>query len=476
MSADPTPPPSPDPAASVPPGETPVEALPQKRRYKRPEAAEPVPSAPGVDPDNEIIVLSSLLQNLLARKEGGEVTETEARGKINRFVSRKDGPAAPSAPVAPPTPPPTAEPSRAPQPPPPARETPAPAALRPAIAGPEGMAAIAFPKFEPRLFQPDATNNWWDRSGSTWGRGVLYFAFTAALALAAFLAGRRDEAHHPVVSDAKAVPGLTTQALDVPTVELLEKALRAEQSDDFDAARNTADNLLKASPDNATLVAYSATVDTRLGRLNDVEASLSRRIGPNTPPDVAATLNQAQAFNYCRRREFERACDCFAAVARVRPLDARNFLRWGEALRRLGRLADAVDKFHLALLRLPVGAPSSEGERDYLAYKTRLTQVELGREADFKSELAQHLAEPMPGGYWLLTGAAAALQKNDLPTVVDLLTKARTMFSPEQFTTLLEDYFFRAAAYHPEMNAFLTPSSPEHLQGRRLRMDYFVDP
>lgn len=469
MSADPTPPPPPEP---VPPatGETPVETLPQKRRYKRTEPAE-VPATEG-DSDNEIIVLSSLLQNLLARKqgtEGTETTESETRGKINRFVSRKDAPPVPADP-------PRELPPAAVTVPPPVQAPPPPAVpARSGGAGLEGMNAIAFPKFEPRGFQPEPSNTWWDRSGSTWGRGVLYFSFSAGLALLAFLAGRSN------LPRAAALPNKTpanrSNAPWTPTVtEQLGRALTADQAGDLNAARQIAINLQQSLVNNPFLEGYLATLDTRSGRLNDVEASIARRINPGIPPDLAVALLNAQAFNYCRRREFERAIDCFGEIAKIQPSDARNFLHWGEALRRLGRLSEAITKFQETILRLPEAVPSLADDREYAAFKRRLSQVEFGRPEDLRAELDQRLGAPVPGGYWLLTGAAVALQAGDVPGAVELLKKAQAVYPPQQFTTLLEDYFFRAQAYHPEISVFLTPSSPEKFQERQLRMNHFVDP
>ncbi len=471
MSDDPTPPPSPEPASPTMPGENPVEALPQKRRQRRND----LPAAPSSDDsDNEIIVLSSLLQNLLARKQGvepAESVETEARGKINRFVSRKDAPAAPAAspslpaispgraesvvgvPVAP-----TAEPAAPPRPP---------------VAGPESLSAIAFPKFEPRSYEPEPNTGWGQRTGSTWGRGVLYFAFSAGIALAAFLAGR-NEGHHGDVG--KTAPAALPPTWTPTFMDPLDRALTAERDGDLTVARRIADELLKSMKPNAVLDAYSATIDTRLGRLNDVEAALSRKLGPNLPPDTAAALYAAQAFNYTRRREFERASDCFREVAKVRPFDATNLLLWGEAQRRQGQLTDALDRFQQALLRLPVEAPNAAPEREYVAFKRRLSLVELGRDAEFKAELDQRLNDPAPSGYWLLTGAAVALQKKDMPTAVDLLKKAQGAVAPTQFTALMEDYFFRAFAYQPEMIAFLGASTSDESQKRQMGREYFIDP
>ncbi len=231
---------------------------------------------------------------------------------------------------------------------------------------------------------------------------------------------------------------------------------------------------MKQSP---ALQAYRATLDTRLGHTDQAEIALSQLLGPHTPPDVSAMVNAARAFNYARRREFDHALPCFAAVARVDPFDVANLLHWAETLRRKGDLPDAIDMFREASARLPATAsPYVEAQREYIAYERRLSQIESGHEADLQTELDQGLHARAPSGYWLMTAAAIALQRTDLPTAVDALTKARAVFPPGQFDALVSDYFFRSYAYHTEMNAFAVAATSDRPQIRRSSMDYFLDP
>ena len=464
MSADSNSSPFSDPLP-IPPGtEQPSETLPRKRRYKKPEASAASPS--DGDTDSEIIVLSSMLQNLLARKQGNEggEAEGEVRNKINRFVPRGT-PASSGAGFAQTPEAPAADPAASSAPGVPARQSPN---------GPDAMAAIAFPKFEPRAFQTDPDAGWGLRSGSTWGRGILYFAFTAALALAAFLVGRNDV--HRGDAAPKPAPAPTLAFWSASDTEKIDHALTADRAGDLATARKLTDDLTKSMGPNPLLAAYSATIDTRLGRTNDVEADLARAIGPNTPPEAAAVLGEVQGFNYTRRREFDHAVDAFTSVARIDPFNVANLQNLAECQRREGRLADAINTFGLAARRLVGGSPTDEGVRAYLAYKQRLTQVEGGRDADFQAELARRLAEPVPAPYWLLTDAAVALQKNALPAAVAALQKARAALSAEDFATLMDDYFFRSYAHLSQIAPFLPAATPERQQARNVSMEYFIDP
>ena len=469
MSADSTPPPPPEPVPPTP-EELPSEARAIKRRYKKPEASEA--GASGGDPEGEIIILSSLLQNLLERKQGTQapVPEGEPRAKVNRFVSR--GSAATTTTEAATSP---AEPS---DPGLPREETaaaPTPAPSRKDNSTTEAMASIAFPKFEPRPYAAEPSG--WERSGSTWGRGILYFAFAALLALGAFLVGRGDARRTDAAAlNSRNEVGLTDLWSPAYT-DALDKALAADHGGDLPAALRMASDLAKNMKPNPVLQAYRATLNTRLGHTNDVEADLSRLLNPTTAPADAAVLNEAQGFNYTRRRDFDHAIDCFAAIALVRPLDTGNLLHLAEAYRRKGRLADAADTFRLAILRLAPGTlPESEARREYLSYEQRLTLVENGRDGDFKEDLAAHLTTPSPAPEWLLTAAAVALQKGDMSAAVDALKKAQAVLPPARFDARMSDYFFRSFAYHPEMNAFLSIPTPDQQNLRQQGMDFYIDP
>ena len=128
------------------------------------------------------------------------------------------------------------------------------------------------------------------------------------------------------------------------------------------------------------------------------------------------------------------------------------------------------------MTRLPVRSLDPSRQRDYLTFQMHLTQVEIGREAEFKAELDQALAAPDVSGYTLLTAAAVALQKGDLPAATDAMKKAQAVLSPGDFDALVGDYFFRSFAYRAEMSPFLPPASLERTHAKELRMDYFVDP
>ena len=154
MSADSEPPAAPEPKPPAPEdanspaaeeGNAP-EYLPQKRRHRKVEPATELELTEGED--DEILILGTLLQRLLARKQA-ESVEPESRTRINRFVQKNTTPLG--------TPPAGADPG--------AQEA-GPNAV--ASAPPDtGRAAPsvspgALPKLTPRLTTPP-DDTYWDR-------------------------------------------------------------------------------------------------------------------------------------------------------------------------------------------------------------------------------------------------------------------------------------------------------------------------
>ncbi len=467
MSADSEPPAAPEPKPPTPEPTNPPgaeeanapEYLPQKRRHKKVEPVEGFDLTEGEDDD--ILILGTLLQRLLARKQT-ESAEPESRTRINRFVQKNTAPLG-AAPTGTGT------------------EDPADSST-PASTDAERIAAslpaptrspASLPKLTPRLNPPPDDAYW---AAPSRGRSVLFFVFSAGLAIAAFLVGRG--ASHPAAGQGAVATAASAPAprWSATLLGKLDQVLAADQSGDLKKAKDDALDLKKQIGSSLELDLYIGSLTTRLGHTNDAEADLSRLLEPYMQPLQAAAVNESMGFTYTRRRDFKRAAEAFADASRIDPFNPDNYYRWGEVLRRQGRLQDAIDKFHQVLERLPEGEAESESYRECAGLKLRLAQIELGRDADVKPDLDTHLHTPAPGGYWLLTAAAFALQHNDFPGATDALQKARAALPAGQFSALIDDYFFHLYALKPELTALLTPPAPSTKQQKTARMVYFVDP
>ncbi len=462
MSADSEPPAAPEPVSSAqqpappPPAEdtTAPEFLPQKRRHKRPEPTADFELTEGED--DEILILGTLLQRLLAKKQQTDSPEPETRTRINRFVQKNTVP---------------------PGGPPPAGV--APGETGDSRAGTEGGAAapaptVALPKLTPRMTSPTGDEPW--ATPASRSRGILYFVFCAGLAIAAFLVGRG--ASHPAAAQPGAVNPAATPAPQWNSTLLgkLDQTLTADQSGDLKSAKDQALDLKKQLGSSLEIELYLGSLTTRLGHTNDAEADLSRLLEPYMQPLQAAAVNEAMAFTYTRRRDFKRAAEAFADASRINPFEPNNYYRWGEVLRRQGRFQDAVDKFREALQRLPEGEAESESQRECAGFKMRLAQIELGHDAEVKSLIDNRLRQPSPNGYWLLTAAAFALQHGDMPGAADAFQKARDVLPASQYAALTDDYFFHGFAEKPEVANFLPVASAEAKQQKKAKWVYFIDP
>ena len=307
---------------------------------------------------------------------------------------------------------------------------------------------------------------------------MLYFLFCAGLAIVAFLVGRSAarpdaNAHAAAVAAAAATPAPQWNAT---LLGKLDQVLAADQSGNLQGAKDQSLDLKKQLGSSLELDLYISTLTTRLGHTNDAEADLSRLLEPYMQPLQAAAVNESMAFTYTRRRDFKRAAEAFADASRISPFTPENFYRWGEVLRRQGRFQDAADKFRQALQRLPENDAESESQRECAAFKMRLALIELGHDAEVKPDIDNHLRQPSPGGYWLLTAAAFALQHGDIPGAVDALQKARDALPSGQYAALTDDYFFHGFAEKPELSHVLSIPSAQAKQKAKTTMTYFVDP
>jgi tetratricopeptide (TPR) repeat protein len=134
----------------------------------------------------------------------------------------------------------------------------------------------------------------------------------------------------------------------------------------------------------------------------------------------------------------------FQAAAQADPFDAKSFFFWGEALRRAGKLREAV-------VHLREAAARAQNPWDAALYemKVRLTQIELGEGKDLAAAIEAQLALPSPPASWLLTAAAQELHDGDYPAAAHNLERTRPMLGPTLMAATLRDYFFLGYADKP---------------------------
>ena len=451
MSVDPDQPSATDPTPKPPvdSGGESAEALRLKRRFKR-GATE---SEEGEKPDQTIELLSTLLQDLIAKKEQPGAPEPEPKtAKYHRLSKTGSGVAG------------------TPEPNPPVASAPSTAA---APAGPTISDPSPPPLPPPVTFRPAPIREPAFRLGWLWSSliGVLALLALTYLTVVYFRSATMEGG-----AGTKLAPAPVTVAWNDAMLSQLDQALAADPAGDLKGARRIASSLVK--PDGSAppgLVVYLASINVRLARSYDVEADLMRAISGATP-EAAARFNEALAFSFSRSRDFDKAADFFKVASRLDPFSAPLFYHWGEALRHLGRFQEAADVFRQALDRIPTGQPEAESLRDCINLKQRLTLIEQAREGEFQDKLTSQLAVPQPSGYWLLTAAAVALQHKNLPDAAGFLGRARDALGAVTFDEFLNDYFFRADADRKELADFFPSDPAARGAGLLPTMAYTVEP
>jgi tetratricopeptide (TPR) repeat protein len=430
----------------------------QKRRYRRED--EPPPEQPLIA-DADIAAISTLLATLLAKKQAPPPAEEPKAAKIYRFVPKSVQPAAvkpalydPQYPAgAPSNEESDGQEAAAAPPPAPPRATPAPVQWKGELAPPKRPPFAA----------------------------ILFVLLALILAGGAYWAGNafpllnreRADAKQPVAgADAAPEPAWSDGELSQ-----LDRALTADQAGDLEKALAVATTLRSNSGPLPGLDLYLSSIQTRQLQYIEAEKKLREMMGePNAGAWLDAEIDAERGFNLVRERRFDRAAKSFERAAMENPFDPVYFRNWGEALRRYGRLQEAITRFQEEILRYPAIQPELVNERQAAEFKIRLCEIEAGQDQPVKAALEEHLASPAPGGYWYLTGAAYALSHGDMAGAAAALGQAKAVMPADEFGGILGDYFFRTYSTRTELAAFFTEDS----QGRKQRLQastlYFIDP
>ena len=304
--ADPPPTPPSSPESTAPGAEEAAapEYLPQKRRHKKPEPAE-FDFSEGTD--DEILILGTLLQRLLARKQA-ETSEPETRSKINRFVQKNTTQlgAAPGVTGTSDGDPSTAAESEAGAP---SKPLPQVAAARDCGVGRQPLGHAQRPGTGQSFILPSAPG--WPSRRFWW-------------------AGVRPTRRQTRVSPTPPLPPRRPPQWNATLLGKLDQVLAADQKGELQSAKAQAVDLKKQIGNSLELDLYIGSLTTRLGHMNDAEADLSRLLEPYMQPLQAAAVNESMAFTYTRRRDFKRAAEAFADATRIDPFEPNNYYRWGE--------------------------------------------------------------------------------------------------------------------------------------------------
>ena len=281
-------------------------------------------------------------------------------------------------------------------------------------------------------------------------RGLSKWLLPLALLAGAFFLGRATVTrNNPAPISVVPRSSLERPNLDAPTADLINQAMAAEGQSDFAKAaslleRVQGERIRVAGLDyHLALLAYEA---------NDLPRALvllnqSMEKGEN----VAACYNLRGTLNN-RTKGIIRGLDDLATATQFDPFEAKYFYFQGEALRRAGKPQAGLQQLQLALDRLR--EPSQEG---IYRLKIRLAQIELGRQDEFKSQLAEELRRNPPALDWILTAAAVEMHGGRFDAAAGYLDQALTLVDQETLNVRLRDYFFYGFANEKSLVRFYAP-------------------
>ncbi|MDQ2659975.1 MAG: hypothetical protein M3Y03_06105, partial [Verrucomicrobiota bacterium] len=235
--------------------------------------------------------------------------------------------------------------------------------------------------------------------------------------------------------------------------ELMASGLAAEQRGDWQDAIN---RYMEAKQKNLHAPGLLFHVGKLATEHNDYEAAdhafdYAIKFGEN----LAASY-QYRGLIAMRRSDFEAAESYFASSAATDPFPSANYFFWAEALRALGRPAEAVRRYEEAAQR-----DESASAKTLCRFKVRLARIEGTDAAAVEAEI-RRTAEAGPlTPDWLLTEAALQIRRGEMKQASALISQARATGVVGTFVPFANDTIFRtAAAKFPEIAVALGPLTP----------------
>ena len=247
-------------------------------------------------------------------------------------------------------------------------------------------------------------------------------------------------------------PGPTSRVGGERALTAANRGLKAERRRDFPAARAIYDEMVNRQTPMAGAEYRLALLSLHAGDYAQTEAHLNRSVQAG---DDVADCCLLRASLAGMKSNYGEAAAQLAAAVRAQPFNAKFCFCWGEALRRAGRLPDAIERLTEALDR-----PDNAAARELYLFKRRLATVESGGGPAFDAEVAAHVGQPSPGGDWLLLSAAREIGRGNFAAAAERLEQARAALPPEVFGVYVQDYLFQAQASRPELGGVLNVPPP----------------
>ena len=274
-----------------------------------------------------------------------------------------------------------------------------------------------------------------------------------ALVVGGFALGRRTAPKSSAVTVAPVAKIQSDKAgpQSARIAELIDYAMTAETKGDFKGARDFLEQVQALGSHAAGLNYHLALLAFEDGDLPRAMTLLDQNI--EKAEDSAASYN-LRGILVNRTGGINHGLDNLEAATRFDPFNARYFFFLGEALRRSGKPQQALVRLREAVDRLR--EPPLEG---IYKLKLRLTQIELGLESEFATQLADELARTPPPIDWLFTAAALEMHRGHFDTAAAFLDKASTVADPREVNSRLRDFYFFGFAHEKPLARFFAANS-----------------
>jgi tetratricopeptide (TPR) repeat protein len=290
--------------------------------------------------------------------------------------------------------------------------------------------------------------------------GSVFFQLSILCLMAlSFYLGRVSP--HPAAAVSAAAPAGPLKPMPSPeaaasptarVLELIDQAMAAEKAGDFAKAFALCNSIEREAPNTNGILMHLTQLAIENGdpamALKTARSAIDQ--GDSVPMSYVLLGQLVQ-----RRSGASESLQDFEQAALADPFEAKYFYYWGEALRRAGHPQEAAQRLREAIDRLR--EPALEG---LYRLKLRLTQIEMGQEADFAAEMAQGLATNPPSPQWLLTASAVAMWHNQPAAAAKYLDEASQRTDSAALHNLLRDYFFFNYADNPLLARFFTGVAP----------------
>ncbi len=235
-------------------------------------------------------------------------------------------------------------------------------------------------------------------------------------------------------------------------LEEVNRALEAERAHDFKGARAIYEEMVTRQMPLPGVEYRLALLSLHEGDLLQTEAHLDRSLRLE---EATADCYLLRASLAGMRSDYTEAATQLAAAVRSQPFSARFLFCQGEALRRDGRLPQAVQCLTRTLDR-----PDSPAARALYFFKLRLAKVEAGSDETFDAEMKAQLTGPSPGGDWLLLAAAREIGRKNYSVAAEQLEEAEKVLPREIFSNYMQDYLFQSQRTRPELAARVNTPPP----------------